>query len=359
MSYIGIDLHSNTFTTYFLEVNQKDHIKSYFLDKNGLDRFIKELSKNDSVAIEASTNTFSFYDLIKEKVKEVLIVNPLDFHIINNTSKKTDKVDSKKLSKMLKYHVETDKNFLPEVYVPEQNIRKLRALFTTYMLYKKQITGLKNRIHSLLKQNLKPYNNQDIFSPTKEKEIMSLNIGEVYLIQIKSIYESIKYLKEKQDEIKKEILYTGRHYKKEIEIITSISGISVFAALAIKADYAEISRFKNAKKFSSYLRSVPKVDSSNDKTYIGKTKKRGRKLSITLLLQSISHFRKINPNIEDFYQRKVKGKSKGKVRMAIARKIFVSIYYMLREGENYKYKNEKNHQLKLRIYERFLKKHIN
>ena len=357
MAYIGIDLHSNKFTLNSLGKESQSIMQSYFLDKYDTSKFIKSLSKNDYVAIEASTNTFSFYDLIKDKVKEVHVVNPLDFHIINNTSKKTDKVDAKKLAKMLKYHVETGENFLPEVYVPEKNIRKLRGLFTTYMLYKKQITGLKNRVHSILKENLKPYNGENIFTDEKEREIMNLGLDEEYLIQLKSLYESINHLKEKKDSIKKEILYAGRSYKKEIEIMTSISGISVFAALAVKSDYADIKRFKNAKHFTSYLRAVPRVNSSNDKTYIGKTQKRGRKLSITLLLQSICHFRKINPNIESFYQKKIKGKSKGKVRMAIARKTFVAIYYMLRDEVYYTYKNTITHQHKMKIYGRVLKKY--
>ena len=215
---------------------------------------------------------------------------------------------------------------------------------------------MKNRAHSILKENLKPYNGQNIFTSEKRLEIMNLGLEEEYLMQLKSIYDSIKYLNEKKEEIKKEILYAGRHYKEEIKIMSSISGISVFTAIAIKSDYADITRFKNAKHFSSYLRSVPKVDSSNDKTYIGKTHKRGRKLSITLLMQSISHFRRINPDLERFYQKKIIGKSKGKVRMAIARKTFVAIYFMLRDNENYHYINMKNYQLKMRIYERFLMK---
>ena len=105
MAYIGIDLHSNKFTSNFIEEGCLDYRESYYLDKHDMNNFTKRLSKNDCVAIEASTNTFSFYDLIKDKVKQTIIVNPLDFHIINNTSKKTDKVDAIKLSKMLKYHV--------------------------------------------------------------------------------------------------------------------------------------------------------------------------------------------------------------------------------------------------------------
>ncbi len=327
------------------------------INEDSLKRFYTKLSGQDYVSIEASTNTFSFYNLIKNKVKDALVVNPLQFQIIHNSGKKTDKIDAFKLSRMLKYHVESDNDFLPTVYVPEENVRKLRALFTTYKLYKKQITSVKNRVHSILKQNLKPYNKKYIFSPDKRNEILNLDIAEEYKIQIKMLYESVEHLEKKAEEIKKEILYAGRKYKKEIEILTSVHGISPFVAIALISDYAQIDRFKNGKHFSSYLRSAPKVDSSNDTTHIGKTNRQGRKLSISLLLQSLTHFRKINPNIESFYENKIKGKSKGKVRMAIVRKMFVSIYYMLRDREYYRYRNIKTHQNKMSIYEKFIKKY--
>lgn len=357
MSYIGIDLHSNNFTCNFFKEGNSSNMITYPLNEDSLKRFYTKLSKEDYISVEASTNTFSFCDLIKDKVKDVLVINPLQFQIIHNSGKKTDKIDAFKLSKMLKYHVESDNDFLPTVYVPEENARKLRALFTTYKLYKKQITSLKNRIHSILKQNLKPYNKKYIFSSDKRNEILNLDIAGEYKIQIKMLYETVEHLEKKAEEIKKEILYTGKNHKEEIEILTSVHGISPFVAIALISDYVQIDRFKNGKHFSSYLRSTPKVDSSNDTTHIGKTHKQGRKLSISLLLQSITHFKKINPNIESFYEKKTKGKSKGKVRMAIVRKMFVSIYYMLRDKKYYRYRNIKTHQNKLSMYENFIKKY--
>ena len=356
MAYIGIDLHTNRFTCNFLQQDNSMITYTFNISENGLKNFFLKISKEDYVVIEASTNTFAFYDLIKEKVKEIFIVDPLECQIINRTSKKTDKVDSKKLAKMLKYHVKFDDTFLPLVYVPCQDIRKLRSLFTTYKLYKKQITSIRNRVHSILKQSLNPYNNKDITSKKEKKKILDLELEEEYKIQINLLYETLNHLEEKAEQIKDEILYAGRGYKEEIEILTSVHGISVFIAIGLISDYAEIGRFKNAKRFSSYLRAVPRVKASNDTVHIGKTNKKGRKLSISLLLQSLNHFRTINPGIDKFYKNKKKGKSTGKVRMAVTRKMFVSIYYMLREKKYYKYRIEETHQRKMEEYNRFLKK---
>jgi len=70
-----------------------------------------------------------------------------------------------------------------------------------------------------------------------------------------------------------------------------MKGISVFTAIALVTDIATIERFPNSKHFASYLRSAPVIDNSNDTTRITKKNKFGRKLSVTLLSQSLNHFR--------------------------------------------------------------------
>jgi len=72
-----------------------------------------------------------------------------------------------------------------------------------------------------------------------------------------------------------------RHYQhimKEIEILTGMKGVSVFIAIAIIADIIDVSRFRDSKAFSSYLRSAPKVSNSNTSVSNCDTNKKGRKL---------------------------------------------------------------------------------
>ena len=357
MAYIGIDLHSDKFTFNF--DGCKLLRETYALEDPMLEQFYEKISKEDYVVLEASTNSFEFYDRIKDKVNEVYIVNPNKMRIISETSKKTDKIDAEKLRKLLKYHVENDNEFLPTVYVPTEEIRELRGLFTTYKLYKKQIAQMKNRIHSLIKQSLNGhrYKGKEIGEKLIEKVLKDEKIKEIYREQIKVIYDTMKIMKEHVKEIKEKILWKGRKYKEDIDILTSIRGISVFIAIGLISDYGTIERFKNAKQFTSYLRSVPKVDGSNSRIYIGKTKKDGRRLTMSLLIQSLYQVLKQESFLRDFYIKKQYGKSKGKVRMAVVRKLLVAIYYMLRDKKYYRYMDEKNHNSKMKEYDRFLRRY--
>lgn len=355
MAYIGVDLHSDKFTAAFRDKMNKDILKSYYIDENEIDNFKKSLKKNDYIFLEASTPTFAFTDLLKDKVKKTIVIDPFKFRAIADSRKKTDKIDARQLARMGKYHIEGDKKFLPEVYVVEKRIRKLRSLFTTYRLLNKEITMIKNRIYSLFKQNLKPYSKSHIFN-----EIMiglkHIDLDEEYKIQVEVLFDVLSKLEEKKAKIKEQILLTGEPFLADIDILVSISGISVFVALALISDYATIERFNNAKQFSKYLRSTPKSEESNKKVRTGKTQKNGRKLSIELMLQSINHFRRESLLIDKFYRRLKKGKGGCKARIAVARKMFVAIYFMLRKRECYRYMNKKLHDKKMREYKRFLVK---
>jgi len=355
MAYIGVDLHSDKFTAAFRNKRNEDTLKSYYIDENEIDNFKKSLKKDDYIFIEASTPTFAFTDLLKDKVKKTIVIDPFKFKAIADSRKKTDKVDARQLAKMGKYHVETDKDFLPEVYVVEERIRKLRSLFTTFRLIKREINMNKNRIHSLFKQNLKPYSKKHIFD-----EIMTglkaIDLDEEYKIQVEVLFDVLSKLEEKKAEIKKKILLTGEPFIADIDILVSISGISVFTALGLISDYATVERFENAKQFSKYLRSTPRSEESNKKVKTGKTQKSGRKLSIELMLQSINHFRRESSFIDEFYWKLRKGKGACKARTAVVRKMFVAMYYMLRDRKCYRYMNKKLHDKKIKEYKKFLAK---
>ena len=152
--------------------------------------------------------------------------------------------------------------------------------------------------------------------------------------------------------IKKE----GAAFMPQIEVLTSMSGISVITAIAVITDVIDVCRFRNSKHFASYLRSAPRVESSNDKIVIKSTSKAGRKLSITLLSQSLNHFRDENKKLNTWYERVSIFKKKGIIRMALCRRVITEIYQMLKKEEYHYYRNPVLHDKKLAEYRKFLLK---
>ena len=168
--------------------------------------------------------------------------------------------------------------------------------------------------------------------------------------------DTLEYMENKFDGLNDEIKKAGALFMSQIEILTSMTGISVITAVAVVADVSDIARFSNSKHFASYLRSAPRVESSNDKTIIKSTNKAGRKLSITLLSQSLNHFRDSNENLCNFYEKAKVFKKKGVVRMALCRRVITQIYQMLKKQEYHYFRNPVLHEKKMAEYRNFLQK---
>lgn len=356
MEFIGIDLHTNRFTCCYLDEEGNKRMKTYELSSTDIGLFLRTVHTDTScVLIEATVNTFAFVKLIGRYVKQVLVANTFELKSISFTNKKTDKVDAYKLARILKAQIMSGEEQVHEVMVPPQHIQDLRSLFTTYRLMRKQIGVVKNRIHSLLKQNLMPFTREYIFGKKRRKEIRGLCKGrEVLDFQINFLFDQLEQLEMKTDEVKGKILEQGSRYMKEIDILTSMKGISVFTAIALIADIITVNRFSNSKKFSNYLRSTPKVESSNEKTIIKSTNKCGRKVAITLLSQALNHYRDTSPYARAWYERLRQYKKPGVVRMGLCRKMICELYQMLKKGEYHYFRDPLNHRAKMEEYFKLL-----
>jgi transposase len=358
MKVIGIDLHSNCFSICLIDEEGNKLKKEFNLNSDSLGQFYEYLDPETYVLVEASTNTFKFAELIRGKVKAVYVANTHKLKLISMVKKKTDKIDAEKLAIFLKMQITSGEELIRPVYIPGPNVQSLRALFTTYNMLKKQIGQVKNRIHSILKQNLCPFTKEYIFGKHNRNKIREIVLEEAAKYQIELLFEELEYLEGKMGEIEDKIKITGEEYYNEIDILTSMKGISVTTAIAIIADIGTVERFQNSKHFTSYLRSAPGIDSSNEKQRITRTTKFGRKLSVVLLSQALNHFRDSNPKLNRWCNKKIEIEKhkKGKIRMALCRKVFSEIYQMLKKKEYHYYRDVENHKEKMKSYDAFLKK---
>jgi transposase len=187
------------------------------------------------------------------------------------------------------------------VSIPPQEIQDLRALFSTYRLMKKQHTQLKNRIHSLLKEQLYGFTPEEIFSKKSRAEIRELCEDPLLNFQVNLLLDRLEWDEGDVEAVKGRILAAGATFMREIDLLTSMKGISACIAIAIIADIIEVSRCRNSKAFASYLRSAPKVAVSNTSTRVRGTNKQGRKLSSTLLTQSLNHELEASVKLREWY----------------------------------------------------------
>jgi transposase len=355
MAFYGIDLHTNSFVAMKLIFEgglNKGTITTakHYLDQASFQKFKDGLSKEDYVIVEACANAFWFYDEIKDLVKECYV---LDVNKYKASIKKTDKIDTKKLVKKLAYYVLTngDSDDLPLVYVPPKEVRELRALFTTYRLNKKTITQFKCRIHSIFTENGIDIPKKQVTNPENRAKLLGLPLADTWKQQLGILFTQLDTIERETEQIKKLIYELGyRLFGEEIKILLSIRGFSPLTAIALMSDVIDINRFPSVKKFCAYLRTAPRVKSSNKKTVIGPTNRYSRSLTCTLMSQSVEHFAIAGEYLGAFYERVKKGKKAGVYRMALIRKTLVCAYYMLKRKKKFYWTDEKLYKEKLREF---------
>jgi transposase len=362
MQFIGIDLHTNKFTCSYRdettppEAKKGKRTQAFELTGSGLSDFYKTLDDNTYVLVEATITTFSFVRLIEPLVKEVIVANTYELKAVSLARVNTDKIDASILSRLLKMWILSGERTVSPVEVPPVDIQELRGLFTTYRLLKKQIVQLKCRIHSLLKEHLYGFTQEEIFGKKDRKQIRELESGTVLSFQINELLDLLEYQESRIEPLQEKIAEQAAPHLREIDILTSMKGVSVFTAAAAVADIITVDRFRNSKAFTSYLRSAPKVSNSNTSVSIRGTNKKGRKLAATLLTQSLNHVLSASPKLEEWYARLCQYKKPGMVRTGLRRRIFAEMFQMLKKGEYHYARNASLHEAKMNQYRKFLEK---
>jgi transposase len=359
-SYFGVDLHKDQITWHCIRRNPDVGLvrtTGRISTSRILEDFVPMLgTENSYVIVEASCSTFFFHSLVEGHCTKAFVVNPSAFREMYMTGKKTDRIDAKKLADRLMYHVEMNDpaDGFPEVFVPDEEALKIRRLVTTYELLVKQMTQLKNQLKAVLRAKMiHEYEDAlDSDIPTFLDDCRLDNADSVILRSIKAAYDS---LHKEKDSIKHAIMDIGVHrFRREAELLTTISGVSVMGAIVFMSDIVTVDRFKTAKNMTSYLASVGKVDSSGKVTRDGGLNKRGRRTSYRFILQGLEHIVNGNEGFKQFKDRHASKKA-NKVRAAIVRKTFVAMYYMLKNDDPYRFMDRAIHQRKLREINKIMK----
>jgi transposase len=320
-------------------------------------RFLDSLQKDDLILVEATTISFWFYDQVIDRVDACNILNT---HQLDSYGNKTDKIDAKRLVRILAYNeqMEPELQRRPYIYVPAKEVRDLRALFTTFTLTKKMITQVANRIHSLYKQNGKPLERKKLYSRSFREDLAQQPVlSGMAMVQVCSLLNQFDTLEAEKKQLHDLICYLGvKLFGEEVKLLLGIKGFSCLTATALMCDIVCVDRFPSAKKFCSYLRTAPRISASNQTLHLGKVNKQGRALTCTLLTQSVAHFPKV-PHFGEFKERIKKGKKACTVRMALIRKILVSAYYMLSRKQAFRWIDRDSYERKIKKMNRIVNKY--
>lgn len=357
--YHGIDKHKHYSSISCL--NQEGKEIMFNGHCRNLKKYITDLNNSDTVVMEASNGSFYWADQVEKVGAKCIIIDPYKFKIIKDSWKKTDKIDARAMSNSLIIS-ETSNNFkLPVVIKPKSEVRELRKYFATYTSLNKQIVSLKNIIQAQLSDDgicLSVTDKSNLFKSKLNNDILNnLEITEATKICIQTNLVLLELILAQKEKIKKDILYFGKYFEKEIKILITIKGVSVFMALAYLADVEDVKRFRSQRKMNAYLGVVPGIKSSGGKTYTGHINRASRKLARSIFTQSIHHVIDSNPMYREKYNDLLCRRGAGRARIAFIRRIFGVMRRMLLTEEGFKYIDKNLYESKLNTYYRDIKKY--
>jgi transposase len=326
MRYIGIDLHSNSFTACYLEEGQTEKMKTFKLQGDELETFLSDLGPDDEIAVEATGNSSFFRDKVLSLAKRVVIISPYQFSVIRNSVKKTDKNDARAIALFL------SKDMLPEAVVKNPLHQQLLGIAQTRDQLVKTKVALINKVYGILNgHGLKIKKEQLTTQRGFEKAVAFEGLSPLEQSTIKIIKTELTSLRENIKELEKLMV----EYAKDIpgyENLLSIKGIGSTSAAIFLANISDINNFKDTGKLASYFGITPKVYQSNDKLINGHITKRGSKLARRTLVQCTLIAKRYSPYLSDFYQKIKKQRGSGKAIVATARKLLNTIFYTLKNN---------------------------
>ena len=340
--YVGLDVHRESVRACIRD--DKDKIvfeQTLGCTREALQRFgTEQLCQGDVVALETTFHSWAIADVLRPFVSRVVVSNPQATKAIAHSKVKTDKVDARVLSELLRI------GYLPEVWTPDSPTRELRSLCARRATLVSDCVRIKNRIHGVLAKNLVPKPKGELFDAKGFRWLAALDVPEPSKLQIQS---DVRLLTLTQAELEQHDLALVQNAWNDprVKLLITMPGVDITVALSILAALGNIDRFSDGDHLAAYLGLVPSTRQSGEHCYHGPITKRGNGKARWLLIQAAQHLAAHPGPLGVFFRRLATRKNRNVAVVATARKLAVIAWHMLTKNQPYRYSQPNPTQNKL------------
>lgn len=356
MEWVGIDLGADSCSVSI--VDEQGATKRYLEVANKEEgwRMLTELFEQEAeIAMEASTAAYPLYDYLTERKYEVAVAHPKRLKAITASNSKTDKKDSEILANLLRL------GYLPRAYIPTKEILMKRDVLMARITIGQDITRIKNRIHAFLLKNSmrdKIKQKSDIFGKYGITQLRNLKLGDHRDTILATMLAQLENLMKQRDHLQTELAKLATD-DPNARLLMSIRGIDYYLGLLISSSIGPVERFHDEKAICMYSGLVPGVKNSSTMFRFGRITKEGPShLRFALSIATEIVIRYDNP-MKKFYLRVVRRtKSKKLAKTAVARKLLVMIYHMLKNKEPCRWADQTNLDRKIASLQKMCKRKV-
>jgi transposase len=283
--------------------------------------------------VEATIGYDWFAAMAEKYACRVVIAHAGKLRIIAESTRKTDKVDARVLAEFLA------RDMIPGAWRPTARVRSHRSLVRRRQKIQSRITSIKNTMRGILTR----YNadRRDLFSRAGWQAALQEKLLEeerwLLLDLAEDLEQSCTRLRKIEERIAVFASQAGCQEREARAVLASMPGIGPITIETVLAELGDWQRFRCADAVVSFAGLDPGMRESDGRRLGLRLSKAGSPLLRWAMIQLAHRMKRSSPRWRRVFERLSKRIGKKKATCAVARRLLLVIYAMLRDGKAYQY----------------------
>ena len=328
MTLVGCDLHSRKQQVAVLDTTTGEVLEQELAhDGDTVERFYRALRPPVTIGIETTGYTQWFHTLMHRLGHTVLVGEAGKIRAMVVRKTKTDRRDARHLLDLLKH------DRFPTVWIPDPGIRDLRALVAHRVRLVRMRTMVKNGLQAIaLNQRLAL--RSKLWTQQGLAQLRALPLLAHTPRRRDDSLELLIWLTTRIDQLD-ELIATVAAANPCARLLLTHPGVGPLTALTTVLVLGPLPRFPDSKHVVSYIGLAPAINASADKHHLGKITKQGNALLRWVLGQAAPLAARADEDLRRHYFAVLHRRGRPKAKVALARKLLVRLYVMLRDQIDY------------------------
>ena len=328
MMLIGCDFHPSWQQVSWLDVETGETGEQKLVHAGGeAKQFYEQLAAPVLIGMEATGNSQWFIELVEDLGHEIWIGDAAQIRASYVRKQKTDKRDAAHILKLL-----VEGRF-PRLWTPDREQRDLRQL----VLHRHKLVLIRSRVKNELQHlslNKGMQRKRRLWSQAGQQLLRELPLKKWAACRREDLLGLLTMLDEQIGKLDGAVQHAAEE-NPQSKLLMTQPGVGPNTALAFVLTIGDVGRFPRGKQVASYLGLIPREESSGGRQKLGAITKQGNRMLRALLVEAAQVAVQHDPGLRKQYRHPLSSEPKAVAKVAVARKLAVRLYWMLRTQRPY------------------------